>query len=68
MPRASCVAAASLALATPCIVVKRMYLSSLETGNAFYFPNWPTTAIPLVAAGVYTLWNGDQFIDVGMAG
>jgi len=34
----------------------------------FRFGDWPNRAVPRVAAGVYTVWRGDEFIYVGMAG
>ena len=44
-------------------------LSALNrTGPLFRFRDWPNPVIPLVAAGVYTIWRGDDFIYVGMAG
>ena len=32
------------------------------------FSDWPNTAIPGIAAGVYVVWNGDQLIYCGMSG
>jgi hypothetical protein len=43
-------------------------LRSLEEGPRLRFSDWPTQAVPKVAAGVYTIWDHDRFIYVGMAG
>ena len=32
------------------------------------FSDWPSLVVPRVAAGVYTIWDHDRFIYVGMAG
>ena len=32
------------------------------------FSDWPSLVVPRVAAGVYTVWDHDRFIYVGMAG
>lgn len=43
-------------------------MDSLETGTLYLFADWPADDVPSVAAGVYTVWKGDEFIYVGMAG
>lgn len=46
----------------------RQILDQLETGQEYSFKDWPNPKVPQVAAGVYTVWEGDHFIYVGMAG
>jgi len=46
----------------------RKALEALEVGPAHRFADWPNPAVPRASAGVYTIWDGDQFIYVGMAG
>jgi hypothetical protein len=43
-------------------------LHTLEHGHAFRFRDWPNPEVPNVAAGVYTIWAGDELVYVGMAG
>ena len=43
-------------------------LCALEEGARHRFSEWPNQAVPKVAAGVYTIWDHDRFIYVGMAG
>ena len=43
-------------------------IQSLDRGSLHRFANWPNEVIPRVAAGVYTVWQGDRFLYVGMAG
>jgi hypothetical protein len=43
-------------------------IHSLELQEATPFSAWPVPRVPRVAAGVYTIWRGEQFIYVGMAG
>ena len=43
-------------------------LAALEEAALHRFAYWPTGGIPRVAAGVYTIWRGAEFIYVGMAG
>ena len=45
-----------------------MALEALEVGEAHRFADWPNLSVPRASAGVYTIWDGDQFIYVGMAG
>jgi len=40
----------------------------LEQGPVYHFQDWPNPAVPLVAAGVYTVWRGATLVYVGMAG
>lgn len=34
----------------------------------YRFADWPVSAVPRVAPGVYTIWNNDELIYVGMSG
>jgi hypothetical protein len=43
-------------------------LDELQSGVSHRFADWPNNDVPTVAAGVYTIWDGDLFIYVGMAG
>jgi hypothetical protein len=43
-------------------------LRQLLDGPAYEFAHWPNTHVPKVAAGVYTIWQGDRLIYVGMSG
>ena len=43
-------------------------LTFLFDGTPYHFRDWPVTAVPDVAAGVYTIWERDQFVYVGMSG
>ncbi len=40
----------------------------LAEGNRHAFCDWPVSAVPDVAAGVYAIWDNDQLIYVGMSG
>jgi len=42
----------------------------LENGKLYRFADWPSgdINIPRIAAGVYTIWRGAEFVYVGMAG
>ena len=40
----------------------------LDTGIEYRFTDWPVDAVPMVAAGVYTVFRGTAFIYVGMSG
>lgn len=44
------------------------YSQPLQHGPVFSFRDWPNKNIPVISAGVYTIWNGDAFVYVGMAG
>ena len=46
----------------------RAALAALENGHPHRFADWPNPAVPKASAGVYTIWDGRQFIYVGMAG
>lgn len=43
-------------------------VNSLQEGPGFRFADWPSDQVPRRAAGVYTVWRGDEFIYVGMSG
>ena len=43
-------------------------MPKLETGPLHRFQDWPNEQVPKRAAGVYTVWDGDQLLDVGMSG
>ncbi|MGO9153987.1 hypothetical protein [Mycobacterium sp.] len=43
-------------------------LRALETGPCHRFSEWPNRSVPKVAAGVYTVWEHDRLIYVGMSG
>jgi hypothetical protein len=43
-------------------------LAGLELGPSYAFRDWPNPAVPMLAAGVYTIWRQDELIYVGMAG
>jgi hypothetical protein len=40
----------------------------LLSGPDLQFSAWPCADVPLVAAGVYTIWDTRRFVYVGMAG
>ena len=42
--------------------------NTLDSGPAYRFCDWPNKADPDVAAGVYTIWRGEELIYVGMSG
>ena len=44
------------------------HLVSLADCPPVPFSAWPDARVPSAAAGVYTVWRGDQFIYAGMAG
>ncbi len=44
-------------------------LPALETGPVRRFAEWPDPSVPKIAAGVYTIWDEDDYlVYVGMAG
>jgi hypothetical protein len=43
-------------------------LDVLAGGALYRFGDWPNMAVPVVAAGVYTIWMEASLIYVGMAG
>ena len=43
-------------------------MQELETGPLHRFQDWPNEQVPKRAAGVYTVWDGDRLLYVGMSG
>ena len=43
-------------------------LEALSSGQVYRFADWPNDAVPAVAAGAYTVWEGDKLVYAGMAG
>jgi hypothetical protein len=43
-------------------------VQELETGPLHRFRDWPNQQVPKRAAGVYTVWEGDRLLYVGMSG
>ena len=43
-------------------------MDQLFTGKRYSFKNWPNPDLPDVAIGVYTVWDHDRFLYVGIAG
>jgi hypothetical protein len=43
-------------------------VNALQDGPVFEFAAWPSGQGPRRAAGVYTVWRGDEFIYAGMSG
>jgi hypothetical protein len=43
-------------------------LEALSSGQLYRFADWPNEAVPAVAAGAYTVWEGDKLVYAGMAG
>ena len=43
-------------------------IEQLASGELRYFGQWPHEDVPLIAAGVYTVWMDDALIYVGMSG
>jgi hypothetical protein len=43
-------------------------VQELETGPLSRFRDWPNELVPKRAAGVYTVWDGDRLLYVGMSG
>jgi hypothetical protein len=43
-------------------------VDALVGGPSSQFRDWPNPSVPLVAAGVYTIWDGARLIYAGMAG
>jgi hypothetical protein len=46
----------------------RPLLKKLGEGSSFRFADWPNISVPDIAAGAYTVWDGDELVYVGMAG
>ena len=44
------------------------FLEPLEFGPRYRFADWPNSDVPMVAAGVYSVWEGNDFLYVGFAG
>ena len=40
----------------------------MKFSQRFKFSEWPNRDIPLVAAGVYAIWHGDELVYCGMSG
>lgn len=40
----------------------------LESGPLHSFATWPNPSVPRISAGVYTIWQDNRFLYVGMAG
>ena len=40
----------------------------MQFSERFKFSDWPNKQIPLVAAGIYAIWNGDELFYCGMSG
>jgi hypothetical protein len=40
----------------------------LVTGPLFAFRDWPNAPVPKIAAGVYTVWRGEELVYAGMSG
>jgi hypothetical protein len=43
-------------------------MQSLEDGALHRFADWPIRTMPIVAAGVYTIWDAERFLYVGIGG
>ena len=43
-------------------------MQELEAGPLYRFQDWPNDQVPKRAAGVYTVWDGDRLLYVGMSG
>jgi hypothetical protein len=43
-------------------------VQELEAGPLHRFQDWPNDQVPKRAAGVYTVWDGDRLLYVGMSG
>jgi hypothetical protein len=48
--------------------VNSQALDALHSGRLHRFADWPNRDVPAVAIGLYTIWRGDEFIYVGLAG
>jgi hypothetical protein len=44
------------------------YLAELQSGPLRAFRDWPSPDVPRHGAGVYTVWDGDALVYVGMSG
>ena len=43
-------------------------MQELETGPVHRFQDWPNEQVPKRTVGVYTVWEGDRLLYVGMSG
>ena len=43
-------------------------INHLAHGPLHRFADWPNAEVPNVAIGIYTVWRGDEFVYVGVAG
>ena len=43
-------------------------IQELLEGQAFSFGDWPNMLVRHVAAGLYSIWHGPEFIYIGMSG
>jgi hypothetical protein len=43
-------------------------VQELEAGPVHRFQDWPNDQVPKRAAGVYSVWDGDRLLYVGMSG
>jgi hypothetical protein len=43
-------------------------VQELEAGPLHRFQDWPNDQVPRRAAGVYTVWDGERLLYVGMSG
>ena len=43
-------------------------IKHLTSGPRHLFFDWPVAEVPEVAAGLYSIWKGDQFVYIGMSG
>jgi len=43
-------------------------LTTLGNGSVHWFRDWPAADVPTHAAGVYTVWEGETLVYVGMSG
>lgn len=43
-------------------------IDTLANGPLYRFADWPNADVPTVAIGLYSVWKGDHFIYIGMAG
>ena len=52
------------------VSIRQMRLEGheLEAGPLHRFRDWPNDQVPRRAAGVYTVWDGDRLVYVGMSG
>lgn len=51
----------------PADITTRDVVAALTTGPVFRFADWPISDVP-ATSGIYTIWRGQQFTYVGVAG